>query len=110
MPEQHHVEQAWKHKEKPAKKGRTALFAFDQSAPPDMRKLLAEWLSTPNGTPCSIREDPASRKLSQEDIDVFLWVKAMPPDKKELHHFRDLIFKVFLPADGSASKIKRGLL
>ena len=39
--EQHHVERARKHKEKPAKKGCTALFTFDHSAPPDMRKLLA---------------------------------------------------------------------
>ena len=27
--------------------------------------------------------------------------------KKELHHFRDLIFEVFLPTDGLASKLSR---
>ena len=74
-----------------------------------MRKLLAEWLSNPDGTPCPIRKDPALRKLSQEDIDVFLWVMAMAP-KKELCRFRDLVFEVFLPTNGSVSKLMQSRL
>jgi hypothetical protein len=77
---------------------------YDNTAPEDIRKVIVAWRRNPNGVPPAVREDPNTHKLNVCDIDVTLWVKAMAPsDKKEFWRFRDLMFEVLSPTNGTRS-------
>jgi hypothetical protein len=74
----------------------------DNTALEDIQKVIIAWWHNPNGVPPAVCEDPNTHKLNICDIDVTLWVKAMAPsDKKEFQRFRDLMFEVFGPTNGT---------
>jgi hypothetical protein len=100
----HHIEKAQEAFANMKKgKGQEPPFVFDNAALEDIQKTLALWQCNSNRVPPAIHKDPNTHKLIC-DIDITLWVKAMAPsDKKEFQKFRDLIFEVFLPVNGTSS-------
>jgi hypothetical protein len=84
--------------------GLESVIIYDATTPEDIWQTIVTWQHNPNGVPPAVHEDPNTHKLNVCDLNVTFWVKAMAPsDKKEFRRFRDLVFEVFLPANGTSS-------
>ena len=83
-----HVEWHWK------QAARMFAFPVDEAWPPNIKKWATEWSMNPIGLPRPIRQDEHSL-LNQDDIDIWLWLRAVVPEHNPKGAFDHALWPIF---------------
>ena len=86
---------AYRHMERHQKQvARTFAFPVDEAWPPDIKKWATKWSMNPIGLPCPICQDEHGL-LNQDDIDIWLWLRAVVPEHNPKGVFNHTLWPIF---------------
>ena len=86
---------AYRHVERHRKQvARMFAFPVDEAWPPNIKKWATEWLMNPIGLPHPICQDKHGL-LNQDDIDVWLWLRAVVPEHNPKGVFDHTLWPIF---------------